>query len=249
MHVARTHFAQAADRYAAFRPGYPASLAAALAGQCLRHRLAVDIGCGNGQLTRLLAASFDRVVGTDVSHEQLARAPDQDAVGYVCHPAEQLPLVDDCADLITVAQAVHWFDLELFYMEVGRVMAPGGLLALLSYGVPQLSGTPGPRLEQFYWQEIHDYWPAPRRRVENGYADLPFPFHELPRIPARMSCDWTLSAFLGYISTWSAVRNARDAGKGELIASFVKEMAALWGDEKNTHRITWPIAMRLGRIA
>ncbi|MBX3749927.1 MAG: class I SAM-dependent methyltransferase [Opitutaceae bacterium] len=245
---ARNWFSQGGQAYAAFRPQYPAAVAAHLASQVRARRLAVDVGCGSGQLTRLLAPHFAAVIGLDPSADQLASAVPVEGVSYHCAPAEDLPLADASADLITAAQSAHWFDLTRFYNEVRRVSRKGGVLALISYGVLRLEPELNARLEQFYWNEIGAFWPPERRLVESGYSTLDFPFVECAPPAMEIRLNWDLSEFLGYLSTWSAVRNARDMRRDDVLLSFVADMTALWCEPSTKRSISWPINMRLGRL-
>lgn len=247
MNNLRNWFDQGGQAYARFRPEYPAELAAYLASIAPDRLLAVDVGCGSGQLTRQLAEHFDAVVGFDPSRDQIAHAAPQENVNYACAQAEDLPLPSRSASLITAAQAAHWFDLPRFYAEVRRVAKPDAILALISYGVLRLQGTLGVRFEQFYWQEIGPYWPAERTLVDSGYATIEFPFAELRGPEISIHLEWNLEEFLGYVSTWSAVRSAREAGREDLLRQFADDMAACWGDPATRHPVNWPVNMRIGR--
>ncbi|WP_341646012.1 class I SAM-dependent methyltransferase [Thauera sp. SDU_THAU2] len=243
----RNWFAQGGEAYARFRPTYPPELACFLAGLVPGRQLAVDVGCGSGQLTGLLGEHFGKVLGLDPSAAQLAHAAPHPRVEYVCAPAERLPVADGSASLITVAQAAHWFDLPRFYAEVRRIAAPGAVLALISYGVPCLDEELNARFGRFYADEIGPFWPAERKLVDGGYADLPFPFDEQAAPAMEIRAAWTLEELLGYLSTWSAVRKAREAGHEKLLGTFAADLAALWGDPARRRDIRWPINMRLGR--
>ncbi|MBD7976174.1 class I SAM-dependent methyltransferase [Serpens gallinarum] len=241
-------FEQGGQAYARFRPEYPPELAAYLASVAPDRRLAVDVGCGNGQLTKHLAAHFSTVVGLDPSGDQITHAVPQENVSYDSAPAEALPLPGRCASLITAAQAAHWFDLPKFYSEARRVAVPNAILALISYGVLCLGGPLGARFEQFYCHEIGPYWPAERKLVDSGYATLDFPFTELEGPSIAIHLEWCLEEFLGYVSTWSAVRSAKESGREEVLHRFATDLAELWGDRAIRHSITWPINMRIGQL-
>ncbi len=245
---ARNWFDQGGQAYARFRPEYPTELAVFLASAAPDRRLALDVGCGNGQLTRLLAPCFERVAGIDPSADQIANAQPQPNIDYRCAPAEQIPLPDACASLVTAAQAAHWFDLPAFYREARRIAAPGAILALVSYGVLKLDPALDARFQTFYRDEIGPYWPAERKLVDTGYATIDFPFAELAPPALEIRCAWRLPEFLGYLSTWSAVRSAREAGQERLLTAFVEEFGAAWGDPGTVRTVCWPINMRIGRL-
>lgn len=244
----RNWFDQGGQAYARFRPEYPPQLAAFLASAAPDNRLAVDVGCGNGQLTQLLAPYFNKVVGLDPSADQIANAIPNARIDYRCAPAEQLPVADASASLVTAAQAAHWFDLPAFYREVRRIAAPGTILALVSYGVLQLEPALDQRFQRFYWEEIGPYWPPERSLVDTGYATIDFPFDELAPGAFEIRLDWDLNEFLGYLTTWSAVRSAREAGREALLLAFAKDIGAAWGDPGRKRPISWPINMRIGRV-
>lgn len=240
-------FERGGEAYARFRPGYPDQLAASLAALAPSRQLAVDVGCGNGQLTRQLACHFDAVLGCDASAEQIANAVPAPGVSYRCAPAEALPVADGSVSLLVAAQAAHWFDLPAFYAEVRRAVVPGGVVALISYGVLQFEPALDARFQRFYRDEIGAYWPPERRLVDTGYATLDFPFAEMAAPPLSMRVLWSLPQLLGYLSTWSAVRRAGDAGQEALLRAFADDFAALWGDPQGQRALAWPIAMRLGK--
>jgi SAM-dependent methyltransferase len=244
---ARNWFDEGGRAYARFRPEYPRELAAFLASAAPDGGLAVDVGCGNGQLTQLLAPYFTQVVGLDPSADQIANAVPNARIRYECAPAEQLPLPDASASLVTAAQAAHWFDLPAFYREVRRIAVPGAVVALVSYGVLRLDGLLDQRFQAFYRDEIGPYWPPERKLVDTGYATIDFPFDEMTAPALEIRLDWHLSEFIGYVLTWSATRSAREAGKDALLMAFFDDLAALWGDPNAKRPVSWPINMRIGR--
>lgn len=241
-------FDQGGADYARYRPDYPETLARFLAEVAPDRRLAVDVGCGSGQFTRQLAEHFEAVVGADPSADQLAHAAAHPRVRYVQAPAEGLGLPAAGAGLIAAAQAAHWFDLPRFYTEARRIAAPGAALALVTYGVAQFEPDLEARFQVFYRDEIGPFWPPERQLVDEGYAGVDFPFRELPYPELAIERRWDLAGFLGYLSTWSAVRKAREAGREAVVAGFVEDWRRLWGDPARERPISWPIAMRLGVV-
>ena len=234
--------------YAQFRPEYPPELAAFLASIAPDRACAVDVGCGTGQLACQLAEHFDRVAGLDPSVDQLAHTLPHERIRYQAAPAEAMPLPDASASLITAAQAAHWFDLPRFYAQVRRVAAPGAVLALVSYGVMVMEPALRPRFARFYADEIGPYWPPERTLVDSGYADIDFPFPELQAPPMAIRLQWDLPQLLGYVSTWSAARRAREAGQAQHLIAFADDMAELWGDPATPRAVSWPIRLRLGTV-
>lgn len=246
----QTHFQTGGAGYAQFRPAYPPALAAALADLPASPGRALDVGCGSGQLTVLLAEHFDEVLATDVSADQLANAPPHARVTYLEGPAEELVADDRSIDLVVAAQAAHWFDLDKFYAEARRVARAGAVIALVTYGKSHILGDEAveTRYQRFYQEEIGPYWPSERRHVERGYADLAFPFERVT-IPAQeIAVDWDLAAVIGYAGTWSATKKAAKAGAAHLLPAFEADMARLWGDPATPRRVVWPITVRAGRL-
>lgn len=244
----KDHFSGHAADYAQARPRYPQALFAWLAAQCPRRELAWDAGCGNGQAAVALAPLFERVVATDPSAGQVAQAQAHPVVEYRVEPAEQPSLDDASVDLVVVAQAFHWFDHPRFHQAVNRVARPGALVALWSYGLSAVT----PEVDRVY-RSLYDgllgaYWTPERRDVENGYADLPFPYAPV-EVPAfEMALDWTLPQYLAYLRTWSASqRYLRETGH-DAVAQVADEMANAWGEPQRARTVRWPLAMRVGRI-
>lgn len=245
----RNWFAHGGASYARFRPHYPPALIAWLAALPAARRLAVDVGCGNGQLTAALAGKFDLVVGVDPSPGQLAQARFGAGLRYACATAEQLPLAAASADLVVVAQAAHWFDLPRFYAEVRRVARSGASLALVSYGVLRLPNDLMPCFGHFYDELIRPWWPPQRQLVDDGYRGLPFPFRELQAPRMQITQHWRAQDFVGYVATWSAVRRLHEAGQARVLTRFAEEIAALWGDGRVLRPVSWPLNLRVGALS
>ena len=241
------HFSAVAGHYARSRPTYPPELFDWIAQACTRRDLAWDVGAGNGQASVGLAARFARVLATDLSEGQIAHAVPRERIEYRVAPADRSGLTEASADAVTVAQALHWFDLDAFYTEVRRVLKPGGLIVAWTYGVLHVEGeSVEERVSHFYHRVVGPYWPAERRHVENGYAELPFPFAALagPAFAIRLS--WTLEDLLGYCRSWSATSRCQKATGSDPVIALEAELAPVWGERGRSRRVTWPIAMRAG---
>jgi ubiquinone/menaquinone biosynthesis C-methylase UbiE len=247
----KDHFSSVANRYADFRPHYPAELFDYLATIVPRKATVWDCACGNGQATVDLAARFERVIGTDASKEQIAPAKPNLRIEYRVAPAEQSGLPDKSAGLVTVAQALHWFQFERFYAEVKRVLAPHGVIAVWAYGINELEGeTVNGLVQHFYAEVVGPYWPPERKLVEERYQTIPFPFAQITPPPPefRMEARWTLEELLGYFSTWSATnRYIKATGKNPL-EPLAAELEAVWGGPDRRRQVTWPLAVRVGLV-
>lgn len=244
------HFAPVAAGYAGFRPTYPAGLFDWLAEIAPGCALAWDCAAGSGQASLDLAGHFRRVVASDASAAQIAAATPHPGVEYRIAPAESSGLDDASVDLVTVAQALHWFDLERFYAEVRRVLVPDGVLAVWTYGVLHVAGEEvDDAVQAFYGGTLGPYWPPERRLVESGYRTLPFPFAELPAPPFVMACAWDLGQLLGYFRSWSATARFIIARGHDPLAELERILAPLWGDPATRRRIVWPLSLRAGRKA
>jgi SAM-dependent methyltransferase len=244
----KDHFSAGSEEYAAYRPTYPARLVHELANVSPSHKLALDCGCGTGQLSVLLAARFESVIAIDASAAQIDNAEPHTRVRYCTALAEESGLEDSSADLITVAQAAHWLDLEKFYTEVRRIARSNGVLTLISYGVLHVEGDGEPAVQKFYSETVGPYWPPERRQVEDGYRNLPFPFREIPFPSLSIEVSWTLADLIGYIGTWSATKAAEKALGTNPVVQFEREMRECWGDPKIERRVEWPLSVRVGYV-
>ena len=240
-------FGAVAADYAAFRPTYPDALFAWLAAESPGRTLAWDCATGNGQAALALAAHFDAVVATDVSAEQLAHAPPHPRVRYAVAPAEASPLADASADLVTVAQALQWFDLDAFFAEAGRVLRPGGLLAAWTYSLLAVTPEVDRIVERYYRETLGPYWAWERRLVEEGYASVAFPFDPVAVPPFAMAARWTLDQIVGYLATWSARRAYVEATGEDPLPAVRAALAAVWGDPGEAREVRWPLFVRACR--
>ena len=242
----KDHFSTVADDYARFRPGYPPALFDALATLAPARNLAWDCATGNGQAALPLAERFARVVATDLSGAQLEQAIPHPRIEYRQAGAEASGLESGSVDLVTVAQAAHWFDFEPFYREVRRVLAPRGVVALWTYHHLDTDREVLEVLLRFR-ERVQADWPPERRWVEELYRTLPFPFAELEVGPFVFAEDWVAERVLGYLGTWSATSAFRRRTGEDAVAALRPELLAAWGDPRRPRRLRWPIHLRVGR--
>jgi SAM-dependent methyltransferase len=242
-------FSTVAREYANFRPGYPPGLFAWLADAAPGREAAWDCGCGSGQASVALAAHFATVHATDVSAEQIGSARSHPGVKYSVAPAERSGLPDASADLVTVAQSLHWFDVDAFYAEARRVARPGGLLAIWTYPRPQFVN---PELDRvffdFYSRVVGPYWPPDRRHVDAHYATLPFPFEKLPHPGFSLTLEWPQAQVLGYVSSWSATARYRKALGQDPVPLLADALATVWPAERPTATLLMPLVLWVARL-
>lgn len=242
----KDHFSHASDDYRKWRPRYPQQLFTWLGSQCPATDLAWDCATGNGQAATELAKVFTRVVGTDASQAQVSEAEAVDNVKYLVAPAEKVPLESASVDLVTVAQALHWFDVDRFHLEVQRVLKPGAVVAEWGYGLANIETGIDAAVRHFSEVTVGPYWPPERALVEAGYRDLPFPFEVIDAPPFAMTASWDIGHLLAYLGTWSSVNGYRRAKGEDPIPEFAEELAPLWGEGQRELR--WPLLLRVGRV-
>jgi len=243
----KDHFSRRAVDYARSRPHYPRLLFSALAQLAPGRGTAWDCGTGNGQAATGLAEHFTAVVATDASADQIAHGETHSRVTYRVTRETASGLPDHSVDIVTAAQAAHWFDLPAFYQEALRVLRPGGVLAIWCYGLCRVTPEVDTRLARFYRVTVGPYWPADRAHVDADYRTLSFPLPELSFPTAVMEHAWTLADFVGFLGTWSAVAKYRSVHGIDPVEQFESELEPAWGGRDVVRMVRWPLAGRLGR--
>lgn len=240
------YFSAASDDYRRYRPAYPPTLFAWLAEQGPTRDFAIDIGCGNGQASVALAGQFQQVLATDASAAQIGQAQAAPRVHYQVSPAESIPAPSGQADLVTVAQAIHWFDHPRFFAEVERVLKPGGVLAVWGYQLLHTDTALDAIVADFHSRVVGPFWPAERALLDEGYTRIPFPFPRLPAPEFRMSARWHFRHLLGYLNTWSAVKQYEKALGHNPVEQHFDALLAAWGDPDTEKDIYWPLILYIG---
>jgi SAM-dependent methyltransferase len=244
----KDHFSGHAAGYARSRPGYPEGLFDFLASIAPRREAAWDCGTGSGQSAVPLAKRFARVIATDASAAQVLGARRAPGVLYAAAAAERAPLRSAAADLITVSQALHWFDFTAFFAEAARVARPGAALAAWAYGNCRVCPAVDALYDRLYGEILGPFWPPERVHIEQGYRTIPVPFPALPAPAFSMRAEWDLNAFLAYLDTWSsAQRYRRKLGKDPL-DSLRPDFAAAWGIPEQARIVEWPLILIASRI-
>lgn len=241
----KDHFSVQAAEYERYRPGYPRALFEWLAAAAPARERALDVGTGNGQAAMGLAEFFTEVVATEPSIAQLERARPHPRVRYAVEPAERSHLADASVDLLTAAQAAHWFASGPFFAEVRRLLRPGGLLALWTYEKFRAGAEVDRLVDEFYRDVVGPYWPPERRHVEERYATLPMPLEPVAAPSFELATDWDVDTALAYLGTWSAVQRYRRLRGGDPLVLLEPLLREAWG--AGPRRLNWPIHLRAGR--
>ena len=250
MSAFKDHFSGHAALYQEARPTYPPALFDWLAAQTPDRERAWDCGCGNGQASAALADVFERVIATDPSANQLSGAEARPNIEYRVEPAEQSTLESASVSLITVAQALHWFDDDRFYREARRVLKPGGIFAAWCYAN---CGTGDATIDaikdRLYVDLTGPYWPPERALVDSGYRTLAFPFTELKSPPFPMVAVWNVDHLLAYFRSWSATQRYIKTNGNDPVTMIEPDLRAAWGERERTRDVRWEFYLRVGRAS
>jgi ubiquinone/menaquinone biosynthesis C-methylase UbiE len=243
----KDYFSTHSSIYAAFRPTYPVALYEFIFKYVTQKNKAWDCATGNGQVASYLAHHFKEVYATDISQQQLKNAIESDAIFYSIRPAEKTSFASHEFDLITVGQALHWFNLEAFYNEVKRVGKKDSVLAVWGYERCSVNAEIDTLFSDFYSNIVGPYWDPARKLIENEYQDIEFPFEEIPAPKFEIKVEWTLEHYAGYLSSWSATQKYIKANGVDPLPMLIEKLNLYW-QSGSTRVITFPVFLRLGKI-
>ncbi len=243
----KDNFSTQAQGYAQFRPSYPKEMTDYIAGLCTNKHAALDVATGNGQVAVALANHFDTVYATDISDKQLENAAAAHNITYSNQPAEHMDFADNLFDLITVAQAIQWFDFDAFYKEVYRLLKPGGIFAVMGYGLFITNPEADAILMDFYKNITGPYWDAERRYLDENYTTIPFPFKEIEAPRFSNTFTWSFEQLTGYLSTWSAVQHYIKANGTNPLDLISEKLQEVW--QRGNGQVEFPLLLRIGRIS
>lgn len=244
----KDHFSTQAADYARYRPDYPQELYDFILLNVRSSDAAWDCGTGNGQVAVELANYFEDVMGTDPSASQIANAIAIENVTYSVASAESSGLPSQYFDVITVGQAIHWFNFEAFYAEVHRVAKPGALLMVWGYGLTTINPAVDEVVNDFYNNIVGAYWPPERKYLDEEYHKIPFPFKKIAVPPMHMYQQWGLNDLVGYLSTWSSVQAYIKAHAVNPLQALYPKLATAWGDKESIKIINWPLYVLAGVV-
>lgn len=243
------HFGNKSENYLNYRPNYPDELYQYLSSLVVEHDLAWDCGTGNGQAAVKLANYFKQVIGTDLNQAQLDVAIKKDNIHYYCWPAEKTEIPTASVDIITVAQALHWFNFDSFYEEVRRVAKPKGIIAAWCYALGSINDEIDIEIKNLYTNILgSDYWPKERRWIDNQYQTIPFPFSTISSPHFKIEKELDFQGLIGYLNTWSAVKEYQKQNLKNPIDFIHDDLLKAWGQQSILRKMFWPIHLLVGHV-
>ncbi|MBC7828663.1 MAG: class I SAM-dependent methyltransferase [Chitinophagaceae bacterium] len=241
-------FSNQSDIYARYRPGYPPELIDYILQFVAGRDTAWDCATGNGQAALLLASHFSLVQATDISGKQIANSKKHPRIQYAIAKEESTPFAEQSFDLITVAQAYHWFNFKGFKQEAKRLLKPTGVVAVWGYSmVSSEYDKLNEMIAIFYNDTVGPFWDAERKYVDDHYRTIPFPYEEFPAKEFFMEVQWNLEDLSGYLNTWSSVQHFIKAKGYNPVDELRSDLQMAWPlTESIVFR--FPLFLRLGRI-
>lgn len=239
-------FSTQAKSYAKFRPDYSDEIIDYIVSFVKNKKAALDVATGNGQVAAKLAKHFTEVFATDISAKQLENAIPADNIAYKLEKAEQTSFGESRFDLITVAQAIHWFDFDAFYKEVYRILKPDGVFVVMGYGLFSTNPASDRIIQHLHRDILGIYWDPERKYVDENYETIPFPFEEIEAAKFSETFAWTFEHLLGYIDSWSATQHYIKKNACHPVDIVREELERVW--EEGDKRVFFPLLLRMGKL-
>lgn len=242
-------FSIQAETYKNHRPHYPPDLYDEILQHVNHRQKCWDCGTGNGQVAAELSKHFEQVEATDISENQMKQAPQGDNINYSLQRAENTSFGENQFDLITVAQAVHWFDFDAFNQEVRRVGKNGGIISIWGYALLKVNDQIDELINEFDSDIVGPYWDVERRHIDSYYGTIPFSFEPIvSKKSFTIESHWNIEHLRGYFNSWSCVQNYIEQNEGESpVPALMERLKSVWPDNE-TKKITFPIFMKMGRV-
>ncbi len=240
----KDNFSEISKEYSRFRPKYPPQLFKFLNAKIKCFERAWDCATGNGQVALPLSDVFNEVHATDISEQQIKNAVSRNNIHYSIQPAEKTNFPSDSFDLITVAQAIHWFDVEKFYSEVFRTLKQDGLIVVLGYGLFRTNPEADRIILDLYNNTLGPFWDPERRYIDDSYTTISFPFREIVTPNFEFNEIWNIDQLTGYLKTWSAVNHFKKEKGFDPVEKLIPKLKQSFG---NRGEVSFPILLRLGR--
>lgn len=247
MLVFKDNFSTQSDVYVRYRPKYPLELYSYLSSLTDAHELAWDCGTGNGQAAIDLAVFYNKVVATDPSESQIKNSLPNEKVKYLVEKAEDTSIDSNSVDLLTIANALHWFDFEAFYKEANRVLKNKGVIAAWSYGLPSISKKVDKIIRHFHDDILNDYWLEENRLIDKKYLTISFPFEQINSPKFFYEKKMNLNELIGLVNTWSAIQRFITKNKYNPTEQLFNSLIAIWKRSEIEKKLRWELILIIGR--
>ena len=241
-------FSQQASEYAKYRPGYPEELFKYLGSITNEHKRAWDSAAGNGQAALGLAEYFDEVLASDASETQIQNAVQHPKIKYFIAPSENSGIEPHSVNIVTVATAIHWFNLNKFYDEVKRVLVPGGTLAVWNYGEANVNEKIDKIFHRFLYEVIGSYAAPEFWKGINQENEIDFPFERIKTPLFKMKHNWSFNDYKNFVMTWSPVRQYIKLNNTDPLELIIDELKNAWGNENEKKEISWKLMLKAAKI-
>ncbi len=241
----KDYFSENSESYRKYHPQYPLKLFAYLSSISPSNKKAWDCATGTGQSARSLNKFFNEVVATDASRSQIEKAKKENGITYLVSPAEKTEIGNRKIDIITVAQALHWFNINDFFKEAKRVLKANGILAVWSYNLLKITPDLDKIINHFSSKTLGKYWPKERKLVEEEYRRIDFPFKKVHPPSFEMEAEWNLNQLIGYLCTWSAVKKYQKNKGINPLTELHEELSILWRNAENRFVVKWPLSLKI----
>ena len=241
------HFSNQSDYYARYRPTYPDNLFQYISSLCNEKKIVWDAATGNGQAARSLSSYFLKVIATDFSNQQIGNAFHKENIIYKIENAEESSIETSTVDLVTVATAIHWFNIPKFYEQVERVLKPGGVLAVWSYAGCTINTELDKLMNVFAFDFLANYWPVETQmNWKDKYVHLPFPYRLIDSPDFFCETEFSLKDLINYMFSWSGVQQYIKQHGENPLEDFYKSIMPAWGNENNKKKIRWELLFKCG---
>jgi SAM-dependent methyltransferase len=211
-----------------------------------------------------LAGIYKNVIATDTSPTQLSLAPRLPNIRYQHTPptmsiaeVESNVAPESSIDVVTIAVALHWFDLPNFYQQVKWVLKkPGGVVAAWTYFIPEVNDSVDAVLQRYYNDAAEPYCEAAVKLAKDKYRSIHFPFEPVDGVdhtgPFQFATEklMDLDNCFTYLRSWSAYQTAKEKGVELLSEDMVEEFKRAWSTEDGQDKkvVKFPFSLRIGRV-
>lgn len=245
--MSEDRFSKQADSYVNFRPEYPPELFDFILSKVPSKDVCWDCATGNGQAAKFVSSYFKKVIASDLSAAQISLAQKNfPNIEFRVERAEESQFAAQSLDLITVAQALHWFNFEVFYPRAKSFLKPNGVFAAWSYDFFKISPKIDAILDPYGRDYLMPYWSERNKFIFDGYKNIPFPFKKMDTPELNMEVQWSFEQVKGYLDSWSATQKFKDENHTDPFDSIQESLKKIWNEGPAVKTIQWHIHCLVG---